>query len=118
MRNWKTKVYHLPIKQKLKIYSKHWLVIRKKVFERDKFQCQRCKNFYRENGLLLQAHHVIPRPKGKTIMNNLITLCNDCHNFVEINGFDFNNFELKVVPKIKDWHKWVYGGYAKPAPSK
>jgi 5-methylcytosine-specific restriction endonuclease McrA len=114
MRDWKKKVYHLPIKSKLKIKSKHWLTIRKKVFKRDKFQCQRCKNFFGENGLQLQAHHIIPRPQGKTIMDNLITLCNSCHDFVEINGYDFNNVKLNIVAKINDWHKWVYGGYTKP----
>jgi hypothetical protein len=47
-------------------------------------------------------------------MDNLITLCNSCHDFVEINGYDFNNVKLNIVAKINDWHKWVYGGYTKP----
>ena len=116
MLKWKRKVYHLPIRSKVKENSKHWLSLRRRVFKRDKFQCQRCKNFFGENGLLLQAHHIIPRPQGKTIMNNLISLCNTCHDLVEINGFDFEFIkgDIKVMAKNNDWHKWVYGGYSRP----
>lgn len=49
-------------------------------------------------------------------MNNLITFCNSCHDFVELNGFDFNleTNQIKVVANNDDWHKWVYGSYKKP----
>jgi len=53
-------------------------------------------------------------------MENLITLCNSCHDFVEINGIqDININSTKTITikeEIKniDWHKWVYGGYRKP----
>lgn len=114
MRNWQGRVYRLPKKQKLKIDSKHWLSFRKRVFKRDKYQCQRCEQFYGENGLQLTAHHIIPRPRGRTVIKNLITLCNSCHDFVEINGFDFGNSNLKIETKSIDWHKWVYGGYKRP----
>jgi 5-methylcytosine-specific restriction endonuclease McrA len=69
-----------------------------------------------EDGLILNAHHIIPRPRGKTIMSNLVTLCESCHDFVEMNGFnfDFQNEHIKIEAKSKDWHRWVYGGYAKP----
>ena len=84
---------------------------------RDKFCCQRCNKFFGEDGLMLQAHHIIPRPQGKTILRNLITLCCQCHDFVEINGLDFSLITntIKITPKNKDWHKWVYGGYARPS---
>lgn len=116
MQKWKRKVYHLPIRQKVRQDSAHWLVLRRKVFKRDKFQCQRCKKFFGEDGLQLQAHHIIPRPKGKTVPNNLVSLCNSCHDFVELNGFDFDMAtEIKIEAKNRDWHKWVYGGYSKPS---
>ena len=69
-----------------------------------------------EDGLILTAHHIIPRPKGKTKMSNLITLCNSCHDFIELNGFDFSLIknDIKIIAKDKNWHKWVYGGYARP----
>jgi hypothetical protein len=49
-------------------------------------------------------------------MNNLISLCNTCHDLVEINGFDFEFIkgDIKVMAKNNDWHKWVYGGYSRP----
>lgn len=66
--------------------------------------------------MLLTAHHIIPRPEGKTIMENLVTLCNPCHDSVELDGFDFDMEIIKIKPRINntDWHKWVYGGYTKP----
>ena len=64
----------------------------------------------------LNAHHVIPRPKGKTIMKNLITLCIKCHDYIELNQVDtlFDNINERLISnkKIK-WQQWVYGGYKK-----
>ena len=86
-----------------------------RVFKRDKFQCQRCSTFYGEDGNLLQAHHIVPRPHGKTNMDNLVTLCTSCHDYVELNGID----KLINQPNIKEhngirWQQWVYGSYRKP----
>lgn len=60
-----------------------WIVIRNKTFKRDRYQCQRClRKFLDKEGL--SAHHIIPRIKGGgTVLHNLITLCLDCHDFVE-----------------------------------
>ena len=67
----------------------------------------------------LNAHHIIPRPKGKTIMKNLITLCIKCHDYIELNPQMtytlFDNADKRLIPdKQIKWHKWVYGGYRKP----
>jgi len=47
---------------------------RQKVLWRDKYVCQRCGSTS-----TLQAHHIIPRPKGTNVVRNGITLCKDCH---------------------------------------
>jgi len=113
---WKKKVYRMAKSEKVKMHSKSWLSMRRRVFKRDKYMCQRCEKFFGEDGLMLQAHHVIPRPRGRTILNNLITLCNPCHDFVELNGMD----SIRTIGVIKPistkprWQQWVYGGYAKP----
>ena len=55
-------------------------------------------------------------------MNNLITLCIECHNYVEMNGFDkliegciFGCKNIKQKSNSLDWRKWVYGSYSKPS---
>lgn len=93
---------------------------------RDNFTCQRCEKKSRQG---LQAHHLIPREEGGADdIENLITLCNPCHDFVEIEGLrtkvdiigSYENAPVKYAkPKrIKDddysftrpeWHRWVYG---------
>lgn len=121
MEKWQRKVYHQARKDKIKI-TVQWLNVRKKVFERDKYRCQRCGDFYGEDSFILTAHHIIPRKKGGTNkLKNLITLCNECHNIVEILGrvdkyFDENsqNQNNKLIDTTNDWHKWVYGGYSSP----
>ena len=57
------------------------------VFRRDGWQCRHCKN---RNGL--NRHHVIFRSQqGTDELNNLITLCWQCHRAV-------HDGHLKVIP--------------------
>lgn len=55
--------------------------LRKKILERDNYTCQNCGNStYNEPNLLLEVDHIIPVSKGgKTIENNLQTLCWKCN---------------------------------------
>jgi predicted HNH restriction endonuclease len=63
--------------------------LRKRCFERDNFTCQKCK-FFSENKLDLEAHHVFPLCfGGKDELDNLITLCSDCHKFAPNNPDEF-----------------------------
>lgn len=67
-----------------------WWTISKKVLERDGYQCRatliddsgsrrRCPNS-RHTGHRLEVHHIKELSKGgKTIMANLLTLCERCH---------------------------------------
>lgn len=72
---------------------------RKKVYERDGYTCQKCKN---NSGGNLVAHHIYSwayYPKMRYITNNGITLCQNCHkNF-------HNTFGRKRNTKkqLKDW---------------
>lgn len=50
--------------------------IRMAVMMRDKFKCQECKRGYAK----LEVHHITPkRLSGNNTIDNLITLCVDCH---------------------------------------
>lgn len=83
-----------------------WIALREKVLRRDGYKCKHCKSF-----IYVSAHHIIPRAEGgKDTMKNLETLCEKCHNLIEIG-------ELPVIddkPIGVDWHEWVYGGMRKP----
>jgi hypothetical protein len=73
-----------------------WCLFRKECFKRDNYTCPKCgvsdiqKFFdYTDKGILhicfvlhrkLHAHHIIPIKKGgDNTLDNLITLCEDCH---------------------------------------
>lgn len=59
-----------------------WNEIKREVFTRDAYTCQKCKTTVRyvncqEN---MECHHITPIVLGGTNeLNNLITLCHDCH---------------------------------------
>lgn len=60
------------------IYDNRWHKIRKKVFKRDHYQCRVCGDTD-----ALTVHHITPRGEGGTDdLDNLITLCDACHQRV------------------------------------
>lgn len=97
----------------------NWETIKQRVVWRDFEQCQMC-----ECGYDLSVHHIKPRDEGGGHdMPNLITLCNHCHDIVEMEG-------LRSVSLIRNWYddpvtdnrpvgltwqSWVYGGARRPA---
>lgn len=66
------------------------------VLNRDNYTCQCCKT---KRGTL-HVHHIIYRSKGGSDkMDNLITLCEDCHE--KLHGGLLKDFESKLVGKRK-----------------
>lgn len=67
---------------------------RRKVFEKDNFECQKCGQVGRE----LRAHHIYNfanYPERRLDITNGITLCDRCHRqFHHINGFKTNREQL------------------------
>jgi len=60
-------------------YPTNWDKIRKRVYRRDGFKCQRCGASDTE----LHAHHIKPKSKGGShSTSNLKTLCKSCHESV------------------------------------
>ncbi len=60
---------------RLKLDSKEYAIVRTRVLERDGWRCQQCGS---TKGL--EVHHMKPRSRlGGDVMDNLITLCVDCH---------------------------------------
>lgn len=65
------------------ISLKKWHSICTRVKRRDLFTCQRCGN---KMSSKLSVHHILSRKEGGTDEErNLVTLCVDCHDFIELN---------------------------------
>lgn len=66
--------------------------LRTKIFERDNFTCQKCK-LEDKTGKLLEAYHInLLAKEGKDELQNLITLCKDCHHFAPNNKEEFLDY--------------------------
>jgi len=76
--------------------------IKSKVFNRDKFRCQKCG--YLGNSEELEVHHINMRVNGgEDPIDNLITLCSICHYFAPDNEEEFKIFlEEKIDGTILD----------------
>jgi len=74
-------------------------------------------------------HHIIPRPEGSDDPDNLITLCQPCHDVIEESDLHSAwsirrlGASLRGVIKVKklpkptnavSWQEWVYGGCRNP----
>ena len=66
--------------------------LRKKVFARDNFTCQKCK-IKDKTTKILEAHHItLFCMGGKDNLDNLITLCLDCHHYAPDRKKDFTEY--------------------------
>ncbi len=66
--------------------------LRKSAFKRDNFTCQKCK-IQDKAAKILEAHHIIPLYiEEKDNLDNIITLCYDCHHFAPDKKEDFDNY--------------------------
>lgn len=80
--------------------SKNWRI---SVFERDNYTCQMCKQV----GYKLNAHHIIPFSKDKSLrfeLSNGITLCVKCHKKIHLlerqrDKFQFDLFSVSCANK-------------------
>jgi hypothetical protein len=75
-------------------YDESYYAIRDLVLKRDSMMCSICGNISR-----LCAHH-IDNNKSHNWMENLITLCSDCHMSLPIHRFKSNFIDLELVKKL------------------
>lgn len=84
--------------------------LRRKTFERDKFTCRKC-HIQDKEVKLIEAHHIIPLSYGgKNELDNMITLCNDCHHFAPNKKEEFEEYMKEEMDGtsttlIKAWNK-------------
>jgi len=130
--NWQGRVYRRSKTMK-RSEQEAWRTLRHEILNRDNFTCYRCEK-YTANGRRLTVHHLIPRDQGgQDDPDNLITLCDPCHDYAEINKLStleqirlsYEEAEIKEAKEKKftdrqesfprpDWHAWVYGGMRRP----
>lgn len=62
-------------------YPSNWDTLRERTLERDHWECQKCGIKGGQYGSVrVVAHHIVPKSKGgEDKVDNLITLCHDCH---------------------------------------
>lgn len=61
-------------------YTSDWDEISRKVKQRDGYRCRFCGKGYEDGVRKLEAHHIIPVSQGgKTVMGNLASCCERCH---------------------------------------
>ena len=125
---WYKKVYRLTEREPSELLEQ-FRQITKVIFKRDRYQCQACfLTRYKLDRLTryLTCHHINPRSEGGSLQEeNLLTLCNACHDYVEEKTYrsrgeivgcqakDQVHYRVNRAPDM-DWRKWVYGGYQQP----
>jgi hypothetical protein len=122
MNDWKSKVYKKAEEEPIDD-SLFWQAISNEVKRRDRWKCKCCGRRLKDKFASLSVHHKIPRAEGgPTLPHNLVTLCNSCHDEIEMDrilgitcSLDTSIPGLESVKEEKDWHKWVYGGQKRPA---
>lgn len=64
-------------------YGDNWDELSRKTKERDGYTCRRCgwnrRTAEPGDDRHLEAHHIIPLPRGRNVLANLKTLCSKCH---------------------------------------
>lgn|SRR3990167_4987648 len=124
---WQQKVYKIGKNESESLQDFHKVSV--EVFKRDGYACESCfKTRYKlsREDKFLTCHHILPREDGgQNGMDNLITLCNTCHDIIEekrlktksdIYGFlseDKRHWHRESNTGMK-WQQWVYGGYHRP----
>lgn len=69
------------------INSPKWKAKRQMVLERDNFRCRKCGT-----GKNLDVHHITYDHLGNEPLDDLVTLCRDCHN--DVHKYDFENMKF------------------------
>lgn len=75
-------------------YGPDWRPLQRRARKADGYQCQRCGVLQKDLGRALDVHHIKPVSSfSQTIdanyIENVVSLCHDCHMLVEWNGIDF-----------------------------
>jgi hypothetical protein len=66
--------------------------LKKNVLKRDQYTCKKCGETD-ETGNILHVHHIVPLCfGGKDEMENMITLCGNCHRYAPNHKVEFEEY--------------------------
>ncbi|GGK74406.1 HNH endonuclease [Haloarcula sebkhae] len=83
-----------------------WRLARAQALRRDQYRCQHCDRREGKWGTDLHVHHIQPTRKGGSHeLENLVTLCNSCHNRLHGRYGD----EDKLPPKLLEEDRATLG---------
>jgi len=76
-------------------YGPDWRPLQRLARKLDDYLCQRCEVPQSELGRALDVHHIKPvssfvNVNDANFIENVVSLCHDCHMLVEWNGIDFD----------------------------
>ncbi len=76
-------------------YGADWRPLQRLARKLDNYLCQRCEVRQTELGRALDVHHIKPvssfeNVNDANLIENVVSLCHDCHMRVEWNGIDFD----------------------------
>lgn len=94
------------IKDVSKFYNSYeWQKTREAVRERDHNECQMCKakGKYSTAEVVHHIKHLKDRPDLRLDMDNLISLCNECHNDIHEHGFNTAKKKKKRYTNPERW---------------
>lgn len=78
------------------INSPKWKAKRQMVLERDNFRCRKCGT-----GKNLDVHHITYENIGNEPLDDLVTLCRNCHE--EVHKYDFENKKFEAEGRSGDF---------------
>jgi 5-methylcytosine-specific restriction endonuclease McrA len=99
--------------------KKRSATLRKKTLERDEYACKKC-GLKDLTGNSLEIHHILPLySQGKDEIDNLITLCVNCHHFAPDKLEDFIDYMkeemtgtatllMKSIEKVRKEHPELF----------
>ena len=101
-KDWNAQVYASRPSMNEFYKSPEWRKLRRECFYRDGYICQRCDKRFKSDDLT--AHHIIPRIEGGSdTIENLISLCSPCHDFIEISNLrNYASIVGSYQPELKE----------------
>jgi len=75
-------------------YGPDWRPLQRLARKLDNYKCKRCGTTQKKAGRALDVHHISPVSSYSNVndanrIDNVVSLCHDCHMLVEWNGIDF-----------------------------
>lgn len=85
--------------------SREWMALRLEILKRDNYECKQCKGRgkYKRAELVHHKAEITKRPDLALSKNNLISVCNNCHNEIHGRTPEAFNKSKKKFQNVELW---------------